>query len=353
MTDGFKLTTIEDANQLFIHFDVQHHFVKLETFLETARSTKAIIEAYNQEFFDGNLEYQLIVLAPASGSLLSKIGVILFAGAASVFAFVESDIGKAYIKGFTGSEPATFAEDLGKAHKSLYERIQKKTKLGEGALTEEEKQQIGSTIIIDMTKELLEADRDTVNRVLPFGQLIEALDARGSFYEACLADPDVNGVGFDRDEHFPIPRNTFAERAWRIRRDEDTDEMQLPWQVSVESIYVSSPNWDKDDQETRKWKGKDSIRKDCYFIIEDEEFWQHAKDRDLRVNGLDSLKVQWAFQSLDGRPKNRRVLRVLEFNGEVLAKPFDDAAVRAIIGDYSKFELVNKEPSLFEPREVQ
>jgi hypothetical protein len=118
--------------------------------------------------------------------------------------------------------------------------------------------------------------------------------------------------------------------------------------VSVESVYVTSPNWDEEDQKTRQWKGKDQIRRDCYFVVEDRAFWQLVKRRTLHVEVLDNLKVQWAYQIVDGRPKNRRVLRVLEFNGDKLADPLDHDAISAILGDYSAVEASRGQPSLFD-----
>ena len=118
--------------------------------------------------------------------------------------------------------------------------------------------------------------------------------------------------------------------------------------MSIESIYVTSPNWDKENQHTRQWKGKDQIRRDCYFVIEDAEFWHKVKQKALHVEVLDNLKVQWAFQITEGRPKNRRVLRVLEYNGDKLADSLTPAAVRAILGQYSEYEASISPRTLFD-----
>ena len=71
------------------------------------------------------------------------------------------------------------------------------------------------------------------------------------------------------------------------------------------------------------------------------------KRKDLHVEVLDSLKVQWAFQVVDGRPKTRRALRVLEFNGDKLAEPLTPDAIKALLGDFNTAETPRGQPSLF------
>ena len=170
---------------------------------------------------------------------------------------------------------------------------------------------------------------------------------RADFYAACIEDRDVRRIGFTPEDDFPIPRNSFPERAQKSVR-KPKDEEPPEWSVSIESIYVTSPNWDKEDQKSRQWKGKDQIRRDCYFVIEDAEFWYKVKDKALHVEVLDILKVQWAFQNTGGRPKNRRVLRVLEFNGNKLADPLPPEAIRAILGQYSECEANIGQGTLFD-----
>ncbi len=65
-------------------------------------------------------------------------------------------------------------------------------------------------------------------------------------------------------------------------------------------------------------------------MIEDAEFWGRIRRKELRFEGLDSLKVQWAYQIVGKKAKNRRVLRVLEFNGDQLAKPLSMDAIDAV-----------------------
>ncbi|MBR9653532.1 hypothetical protein [Thalassovita aquimarina] len=63
------------------------------------------------------------------------------------------------------------------------------------------------------------------------------------------------------------------------------------------------------------------------------------------------LKLQWAFQVTDGRPKNRRVLRVLEFNGDKLAEPLTPDAIKALLGDFTTADAPRGQSSLFDGNE--
>ncbi|MCM2561006.1 hypothetical protein M8756_01900 [Lutimaribacter sp. EGI FJ00015] len=350
------------SDRLFIHFDVDDHFLRLDTFIATAESARKVIEALDATFFQGTLEYELIVLPPEDGSFLSKLALWVSGGVASVFAFMNSDVGSAYVEGLTGKPPAEWAQEIGRDHREQIQSNKEPAK-PEGEETpgtsdsveprsvpedEEAACRSGARIVVAMTRGMLEKSNDELTKIgMEIGDLPDALDARAEFYTACIEDRDVKRIGFSQEDDFPIPRNQFPERTQKPARKEKDDEPP-EWTVTIESIYVTSPNWDEEDQKARQWKGKDSIRRDCYFVIEDAEFWRLVKRKDLHVEVLDNLKVQWAFQVADGRPKNRRVLRVLEFNGDKLAEPLAPDAIKALLGDFTTGETPRGQPSLFD-----
>lgn len=320
------------SDRLLIHFDVDDNFLKLDTFVETAESTKQVIEAFNSTFFQGSLDYKLVVLPPESGTFLSKLAVVVVVGGA-VFHFLDTDIGASYVEGLTGKSPAEWAGEIGQDHQERIQTIRAVVSQDDDEPEENEDAselamsvpdddealcRTEARIVVAMTRGVLEKSNDELMKIgMEFGELPDALEARADFFAACLEDRDVNRIGFSGDGDFPIPRNQFPERAQKPARKEEDDESP-EWTVTIENIYVTSPNWDQEDQKSRQWKGKDSVRRDCYFVIDDAEFWHLVKRKELRVEVLDNLKVQWAFQVTDGRPKSRRVLRVLEFNGDKL-----------------------------------
>ncbi len=355
------------SDRLFIHFDVEGHFLKLDTFIQTAESAREIIAAIDQTFFKGELKYELIVLPPDDGSFLTKFGVLVAAGTAA-FGILNTDIGAAYVEGLTGKAPVEWAKELGQDHRvrvqDAYEMIEPREEPSQETTqptppsptsTKSESDQAAcrtsAKIIVAMARGVLEKETDELNRIgMNVGNLFDALDARAKFYSACIKDSDVSRIGFTPDDEFPIPRKSFPERAQKPTPP-DIEEDPSEWAVAIESIYVTSPNWDEEDQKTRQWKGKDQIRRDCYFVIEDAEFWGLVKVKSLHVEVLDNLKVQWAYQIKEGRPKNRRVLRVLEFNGDKLADPLMPDAIRAVLGSFSAMSAPRGEPTLFDDRD--
>ncbi|NEJ88894.1 hypothetical protein GR223_23670 [Rhizobium leguminosarum] len=332
---------------LYFHFDVRDHYLKLETFIQTADSARKVIASLNETFFQKSLRYELIVLPPDEGSFLTKLAIWISAGTAGVFGFLNSDIGAAYVDGLTGKPPVEWAKELGQASREL-------AKAASDGPAEEKAERsraaclVSAKIVVAMTKSVLENDTAKLKKVgMEMGTLADALDARADFYAACVGDKDVARVGFSPDDDFPIPRSSFAERAQKPARKAEEDEPPN-WTVSIENIFVTSPNWDEIDQRARHWKGKDQYHRDCYFVIDDAEFWHLVKKKDLQVDVLDNLKVQWASQMIDGRPKNRRVIRVLEYNGNKLSEPLKADALDAILGRHTATTARSGEPSLFD-----
>lgn len=363
MTENLPWEFEGRADRLFIHFDVKDHFLKLDTFIQTAENARKVIEAINKTFFHGSLKYELIVLPPEDGTFLSKLGFYLASPVAAVFAFLCTDPGAAFTKGLTGETPSWWFEQAGYEAREGFEWIGEQLTADEAnsfkpiadndhkAVDEESACKAAAQIVIAMTRGMLEKDTDELVKIgMDVGNLPDALDARAEFYSACINNHDVQRIGFTPDNDFPIPRNSFPERAQKPVRKE-IEEEPPGWTVSIESIYVTSPNWDEADQKTRQWKGKDQNRRDCYFMIEDAEFWNLVKKKALHVEVLDNLKVQWAYECNDGGPKNRRVLRVLEFNGDQLSEPLTDDAIKAILGNYSTHEISRSQGSLFDEKD--
>ena len=350
------------SGRLLIHFDVKADFLSLDTFIDTAESARKIIAALDQTFFHGTLEYELVVLPPERGSFLAKFGLVeLSVVAGSLFAFVNSEVGSAYIEGLTGKPSSEWAREIGTAHRDYAEYIIEKIEAQADSPTQppdtkpqidEEREELscgaGAKLLAAMTRGILEIPTDRLEKIgMDVGNLPEAMEARADFYTICIEDREIKRIGFTPESDFPIPRSSFPERAARPERKEKGDDPP-EWTVNIEEIYVTSPQWDENDQKARQWKGKDSIRRDCYFIIEDEEFWHRVRRKELHVEVLDKLKVQWACQMPDGKPRNRRVLRVLEFNGDKLAEPLTPDAIKALLGDFSARDLPKGQPSLFD-----
>jgi hypothetical protein len=276
-----------------IHFDVPAHHLPLKTFIETATQTEAIIAALNEHLFEGKLEYEVLVLAPEDGSFKSKLGVAVAAGAV-VWTALSSDIGAGFIKGLTGHEPAYWSELAGVEVGDFFTREAEASAHDAEGLENAITNQTGATIIVESTKSFLQKDVFELTGLgLHPRHIRDAYEARNEFYEACLADTQVRGIGFTDAEEFPIKRSDFARLHVALSpKEQEPDER--PWHVAVDAIKVTSPNWARDDKQ-RQWKGRDSSGRERHFKIEDEEFWQLVAAQQLDPHIFDTMKVQWAF----------------------------------------------------------
>jgi hypothetical protein len=352
----------EQAEQIFIHFDVPDHYLSLDTFIQTADSARKIVEALDRTLFDGSSDFEVIVLPPSEGTFGEWLGIHpkKKLSVAAIAVFLCTPQGEALTKGLTGQTTSEWFEDAGVAIRQGIEEAVDYIGAEEGPPEEhllddasseavaEAACEVATRMVTSMTRGILELGTDALNKIgVGFGALPDAMDARAEFYEACMNNVKVRGLGFTPEEDFPIPRNSFPERAQKPARKKE-EEPEPEWLVSSENIYVNSPNWNEDKQSSRKWQGIDSSRRERLFVIEDAEFWGRIKRKELLFEGLDSLKVEWAYQLEDRRLKHHRVLRVLEFNGTKLAEPLTPDAIAAILGSYSKVEASRDGPSLLD-----
>lgn len=358
MVEVLPLEIEEVSDRLFIHFDVKDHYLSLTTFIQTADSARRIVEALDRTLFRGEGGFEIIVLPPSPGTFLQRLGVHpkKKLTTAAVAVFLCTPQGEAFTKGLTGQTTSDWFEDAGGLLYEALEAAAAALLAGDEGMEDnvdavqydtEVACTAAARIVTSMTRGILELGTETLNKIgMELGDLPDALDARAQFYEACYNDPDVKQIGFTSEDDFPIPRNSFAERAQKPpRRKKEEDEPE--WVVSLEPVRVDSPTWDQDKQKTRQWLGVDFRNRDCYFVIEDAQFWGRIKNKELHFEGSDQLKVQWAYQMVAGKAKHRRVLRVLEFNGVKLSEPLSPDAISAILGNYSNGQPSPSEPTLF------
>jgi hypothetical protein len=332
-------TELDEGTAVFpIHFDVPDHVLPLDTFVETAEQTAALIRALGDELADGKLVFQIVVVPPAEGSFKTRLGVIVMAGAVALWGFVESDIGKAFVKGISEHEPAHWSEQLGKAVRdSVSDALSASSEADDEALCAS-----AAAILVELAADFLQADTEALQTS---GVTVEryraAYQARNEFYEACEQTPGLQGVGFSEEPFFPIQRADFVRLQVPLQPKDDDPE---PWVAGLTILKVTSPNWNRDDK-ARQWKGRDPKGRDRFFRIDDEHFWLLVRQEKLNPHIIDTIKVQWAFQGTQDNPRNAKVLRVLRYNDEALAEPLDDRALDAILGSFSPVE--EDQPDLF------
>jgi hypothetical protein len=315
-----------------IHFDVPVHHIPWATYEETANKTRAIIDAFNHELYDGQVEYDFLVFPHEEGSFLAKFGIAVVVGGA-IWHFAETGMGKAFIKGLTNHPPEYWAEAAGSY---VQKKVLSAVSTADAALRTSASPlvrcQFENIIITESTKSFLQTDQTQLNRVgVTTRKFRDAYDARNRFYQGCAADQKVKGLGFDETDEFPIKRKDFSQLQVALLPREEQPEVKR-WQVQILTLDVTSPNWDETDRK-RRWKGRDEERHECLFEIEDEQFWRLVQTRQIDPRIIDTMKVQMAF--IGPQRREARVLRVLEYNDKVLGEPLDDNALDAILGSFN------------------
>ena len=307
-----------DTGVIPLHFDVPEHHIPLKQFIDSARSAQDIIDNFNDEFFDKKLKYELRVIAPQTGGLIELLQVIVPV-AAPIWLFLETDIGKGYIKGLTNHKPAYWAEQLGKKTREL---------------SEIDKQKLCATIIAFMVLGFLKKDTVDLERTGLSKEIFRrAYIARNRIYEGCINNAEVQALGFDTSHDFPIKRDDFQRYIVEMPSIEEEPELETStrWKVDTVDLIVHSPNWKRDSK--RKWQGSSTYQKDVQFVIEDDNFWHHVNIKDITPDINDNMRVQWAYPENNGKVSNVRVFRVLSYNGTNISDPLSESELLAELND--------------------
>lgn len=337
-------TTGGNDGEIVFHFDVERHSIPLKQFIETARSTQLIIDDFNEQLFDKKLRYDLHVRSPEIGGLMEVLGLIL-GGGGVMWAFLATDIGKAFIKGLTGEDPAYWAEHFGKKiREEIEKRKNKKEELSKEVAMPEAKEivsdnnEIDARLLVEIIISFLAANVDKLEQVgITPAKFQKAFSGRNAIYKACIDNPEVKGLSFDRTHDFPIKRADFPRQIAHIPDIiEPETAQQIAWSVESVDIVVNSPNWKRDG---RKWQAATNKFQDIAFSIEDETFWHHVDIKDIKPDIRDNMRVQWAYPAGLSKPANVRVLKVLTYNGKQISQPLSESDLKGIL----------EEPYIIEP----
>jgi hypothetical protein len=347
-----------DPGEIIFHFDVARHSIPLVHFLDTARGTQEILEAFNVSVFDRKLDFTLHVKAPEPGTL-TEVFTVVFGAPAAVMGFFATDIGKAFFKGLTTLEPAQWAEKAGTSIRASLNKTKARDVSDsnvliltvddtlEAAFEREVTRRIDAEALATLLLSFLQLDTDQLEKIgITVEKFRGAFKGRNQIYEACIRNTEVKGLAFSRSDNFPVKRRDFPKKVTRIP-DLENVVVSTPPQLCIETadIVVNSPNWKRDG---RKWQAATSQHQDIAFTIDDEGFWLRVERRDteLRPSIRDNMRVQWAYPAGHAKPSNVQVLRVLSYNGKTISTPMGDQEIRSL---HSAFKYVEtKSPGLFD-----
>ncbi len=317
-----KKTDDGTGAEIIYHFKVAQHRIPLKQFIDTAEAIKNILDNFNRPFFDGKLKYNLNVAPLEKGGLTTIIIVSLIGGIYNVFKFLESDIGKGAIKGWTGKKPDYWSEKLNNKLKKILLNSDGIKKRGVDSdktdtLSKEEQEKILARLVVYFLSESLE-NLETVG-ITP-DNFHKAFKARNNFYKACINNEEVEELSFNRTGGFPIKKESFKNLIVKISDD---------FTHNIVDIVVISPN---SKRTGRGWQTSKSIT----FHIDDEKFWKKVSNKTITPHVQDKMQVQWIYEDNKTRPQKARVLRVISYNGVPISKRLSKKEIQKICDDKNK-----------------
>lgn len=305
---------MSDIVELPIHFDVPEHYLKIDEFIGFSTDVQKIVNEFNSRIFAGLSDVEVYIIAPESGTFLGKLGIRLTRTSLSVgfiFMALDTDIAKNFVNGLTGHEPSYYAEMSGSEIKK------------------------GAIVLADSTRGFLEKNTNAreLSSVRP-EDFPEAYYAKNNFYQRCLVNERISGVGFTCDDDFPIKRNDFAHRVadsidgnLELEPEYDTHQFRV---VSSVNTIDSKAQWGLQDVQTHRFLN--AHLKDDRF---QKEFFSGRYP--LKLNETDDVMVamiEYKKLRIDGLPKivERNIIRVYKFNNIIL----DEIPRGTIISSVSK-----------------
>ncbi|WGT51069.1 hypothetical protein [Thioclava nitratireducens] len=319
--------------QVIFHFDVPRHFVSADTFIASTVATRQIADTIERYFFASAIEFEIFVGAPEAGSLLEILKVrvkpirdvaVLIAAIAS---FDATPMGQEIARELTGHTLQEWAlssiQEIKESPQSLKDwsaqEIENLTKTFED-------------LTASATERTLKRPREEIHSApLPEQLRFDLENAQSAFYSELLKDPQIAGIGFQREPSKFIQRKDFFKRAIPPQPLHDPDPPK-EWDVSIVDIVVASPNFDRNDKK-RLWKGRHHEHQ-LVFELADEGFWGAIEKNRLEFSKFTQMKLQLATNFVNGKPARRIALRVLEFNGHEIASALDEQHVRALLGHF-------------------
>ncbi len=182
---------------------------------------------------------------------------------------------------------------------------------------------------------VLQTSRDEIRQLnLDDKYIYDLENAQCRLFSGLIRDADIKGVEFGSGDQFPLQRQDFPARSVgpkERKRDDDIPD----WRVAILDCAITSPNFKRDKQKSRKWVAEIGKSKRLLFEMHDEQFWQRFFNEEFGFMKSTQLTVQLATRYEDSKPKEYRVNRVLSIDGKRIAHPLEDDAISAMIGQFS------------------
>lgn len=339
---GIKLS------QVLIHYDVSSHIVNLQTFIKAAQATQQAVDSIGEFYFGSEISFEVVVIAPEAGTLKEILGIRVpkrFWNVATlllVLEIMDSQSVKDVSTELFGNTPSG---GIVTGIKTLKEWVVSEDR-DPASRVEQDKIDPLTDIVCNAVTKSFEMDRERLrNAEIPEKLRFSLEDSQSLLFEGALADQSVAGIGFSSEDHFPIKRHQFVERAIRPTPIENPAEVR--WVSDIINVKITSPNFDREDQIQRKWKGKTYANKSILFEISDEEFWTRSRRGDITFTENSEIKIQLAIKIIKGKAREKIAIRVISVDNKELAIPLTDDAIKAMIGEFTHRPVNDMQDDLF------
>lgn len=245
-----KQEYLPQIKDLCVHFDTAEHQILLAQFEQTLISYKNIVKDFAENIFGMKNGLKIYVLPPKDGGFEVFFKLLLEHPAISALSVALTyDAVKGLVKGLTKNENSENFRD--------------------GFTPELGAEVFGETIkgfMIETASEIeiLEAKINSIYKPVRPINLDVSKKQKADFYEACLRNKEIKGIGFSSEHEFPLRRYDFVGRATPPQIKSLPDRIELK-----ELIIVKSVNTD----EKLQWEFKDANTNEAFSAnIEDKEF---------------------------------------------------------------------------------
>lgn len=280
----------KDFERLYINFKQDDDYMSIADYEQVLKSTKIIFENITQDIMNIGSDAELMVYAPQKGCIITIFGISI--SAYGIFKFLESDMGKAFIKELTGHEPAYWTGQFGKLIRTIIVKI------------------------YFMTQEELEI---FIEKYRQYDEMICKLDksrkAVSNVFQMCKNNQSIEAIGFEKEDIYAIRRDDFEEHiTGDITKDLDS-------RIVFKRLKIIRPVTANNLRD--KWTLSEIGTSDGQsYIMEDARFQAKTLNGNFVKQGTNDdeieAEVEYKIVMKNGeeKPKDRKILKVYTMNGE-------------------------------------
>ena len=281
----------KDFEKLYINFKQENNYMSIADYEQVLKTTKTIFENITQDIMNIGSDVELIVYAPQKGCILTIFGISI--SVCAIFKFLESDMGKAFVKGLTEHEPSYWTGQFGKLIRTLIVKI------------------------YSMTQEELE---NFIEKYKQYDKMAYKLDksrkAVSNVFQMCINNSHIKAIGFNKEDIYTIEKESFDKHITGDINKELDSKIVLKRLKIIRPVTATSNLKDK-------WTlAEVGTSEGQSYIMEDARFQAKTLDGNFVKQGVNDdeieaqVELKVVLKNGEERTKDRKILTVYTMNGE-------------------------------------